>query len=457
MKTLYLDCFAGISGDMMAGALIDLGLDPARLETELRKLPVGGYQLQVSRVMKNGLQAVRFEVFLAGQEHLHLADSEYQEEPPPGAGHQPAGHQHDALDHASHSHDIPPRPLQEILALIEAGGLSARAKNTALAIFRRLGQAEARVHGVPFEAVHLHEVGGIDAIVDVCSTAIGLDLLGIDQVIASPLHLGSGFVRSAHGLMPVPAPATAELLRGVPVYTTRAPGELVTPTGAAIVTGVAGHFGPLPSLQLQAVGYGAGKCEREFPNVLRAFLGEPFDSSRQPRDPYPQQHGAPTGPAGYHESPAVVLEANLDDMPPQLYEALLERLLAAGALDVTLCPVQMKKSRPGIHLQVLSSPDLVDALLEVIFLESTTLGVRTYPVTKRMLQRELLTVETPLGPVRFKVARLGERVVNAWPEYEDCRSLARQLGLPVKEVYFQVLRSFPSQPAPQHRISDIHP
>jgi uncharacterized protein (TIGR00299 family) protein len=434
MKIAYFDCFAGISGDMLLGVLLDLGLELAALERELRKLPLAGYRLEAARVDKGGIQATKFNVILTGSQGDHLADSGFQEVAQPAAG----------IDHPHQRHypDQPQRPLAEILSLIENSSLSVKVKATATAIFTRLGQAEAQVHGVSLEQVHFHEVGGVDAIVDIVGAAIALEELGVERVYASPLHLGSGFVRAVHGLLPVPAPATAHLIAGVPVYSSEIKGELVTPTGAAIITTIAHSFGLLPPLVVEASGYGAGSRDREFPNVLRGYLGHtafgtdlPAPSGRQVRDPFPEQHHTPEVSAGYHEGPATVIEANIDDMNPQLFEYLLERLLEAGALDVSLIPVQMKKSRPGTILHVLAHPASVDELLAIIFTESTTIGARTYEVTKRMLPRETQTVETALGPVRVKVARLGSRVVNVAPEYEDCRELARRHNLPLKEVY----------------------
>ncbi len=454
MKIAYFDCFAGISGDMTVGALLDLGLDPAILEQELQKLPLDGYRLEVVTVNKLGIQATQFRVILTGPEGEHLADSEFQElepraAPPNPEMDEPVHHHHHHLSDetdAHHSH----RPLAEILAIIDHSTLSPPVKSTAGAIFTRLGQAEAKVHGIPLEAVHFHEVGSVDAIVDIVSVAIGLEQLGLERIYASPLHLGSGFVRCAHGLYPVPAPATANLTAGVPVYTTGAKGELVTPTGAAIITTVADQFGPMPVMTTHATGYGAGSRDREFPNVLRIHLGEETTGQtatapdhRRDRDPFPEQHDAPQSPAGYHEGPAVIIETTIDDMNPQLFENLVDRLLAADALDVTLIPVQMKKSRPGTILHVLAHPSSVDQLLSIIFTESTSLGVRTYDVTKHMLRREIQTVETPFGPVRVKIARLKDRTVNISPEYEDCRQLAQQHQVPVKEVYNAACRILP--------------
>lgn len=265
MKIAYFDCFAGISGDMVLGAMLDLGLDPAVLEYELCKLPLEGYRLQVSRVEKCGIQATYFQVILTDPTGEHLADAEFQEMEQPAETHH---------HHHHHHHSHPHRSLTEIIRLIQDSHLSAAVKSTACQIFTRLGQAEARVHGVSLEQVHFHEVGGIDAIVDIVGAAIGLEQLGLERIYASPLHLGSGFVRCAHGLFPVPAPATANLIAGVPVYSSAVKGELVTPTGAAIITSLAHQFGPLPAMVIQATGYGAGSRDREIPNALRVYLGQ---------------------------------------------------------------------------------------------------------------------------------------------------------------------------------------
>ncbi len=457
MKILYLDCFAGISGDMTLGALVDLGLSIQDLERELAKLHLAGYRLEVSRVDKRGVQATQLKVILLDDGNEHLADIEYDEdhkheqeyEPEPGhAHHSPISHTPAQLPADSSVHHTPHRSLREIIAIIEGSGLSDDVKMLARRIFRRLGEAEAAVHGISVDDVYFHEVGGVDAIVDIVGTAIGVHALGVRHVVASPLHLGTGTIHMAHGLYPIPAPATAQLVQGFPVYTTEAKGELVTPTGAAIVTTLAQEFGPIPLMKVARVGYGAGMRDREFPNVLRAFLGEtpeaPIASSpsvavRSSREPNPQQHDAPTTEGGYHEGKAIAIEATIDDMNPQLYEELVEHLLAAGALDVVLLPVQMKKQRPGVLVQVLAASEGVGSLLPILFTESTTLGVRTYEVSRYMLQREVHTVQTRYGTVRVKVARLGDGVVNFAPEYEDCRDLAHQQHVPVKLVYSAAL------------------
>lgn len=427
---------------MFLGALIDAGLDAGALVAELSRLPLEGYRLEVERVNKAGVGAIQFKVLLSDKHSQieRLADSEYSEVAAPNeeSGNEPGGHPHIHLQQRN-------RRLADILAIISGSDLSAVLKERAGAIFTRLAEAEASVHGVAVDQVHFHEVGATDAIIDIVGAAAGIELLGIGEIYASPLHLGSGFVRSQHGLLPVPAPVTAYLLSGLPVYTSSVTGELVTPTGAAILSTLARGFGPMPPMTVQAVGYGAGRRERAFPNALRVFLGETYQSrraraakmpteARAQRDPFPVQHNALPGPAGYHDGEAVVIEANIDDMNPQLFEHLAERLLEAGALDVLWVPAQMKKGRPGALLQVLSHPDSVADLLAVIFTESTSIGARTYPVTKHMLQRETVLVETPYGPLPVKVARLGEDIVNLSPEYEDCRRAAMEQGVPLKEI-----------------------
>jgi pyridinium-3,5-bisthiocarboxylic acid mononucleotide nickel chelatase len=441
MKTLYLDCFAGMSGDMFLGALIDVGLDPQVLIAELDKLPVEGYQIQVARVDKQGLQAVQFGVLLSEAAGERLADSVYVETDQPGAQAEHDSQPDSTSEEGGENQHTHTTSLPQILAIIQGSALSERVKTLASHIFTRLAEAEGDVHGLPKEQVHFHEVGGVDAIVDIVGAAIGIEQLGIEAIYAAPVPLGSGFIHSQHGTYPVPAPATAYLLRGAPVYTNQVRGELITPTGAAILTSIVHGFGAMPEMLVQAVGYGAGTRNRQYPNVLRAFLGESEwftqraqATARAPRAPYPKQHEAPVGETGYHESAAMVIEANIDDMNPQLFENLMEKLLAAGALDVLTIPVQMKKSRPGILLHVLASPASVDDLLEIIYTESTSIGARTYPVTKRMLQRETRVVETPFGLLPVKIAWLGEKVVNVAPEYEDSREAARRSGVALKDV-----------------------
>jgi len=379
MKIAYFDCFAGASGDMILGALIDAGVDVRKLQEGLGRLHVRDYELRVTRVQKGAIGATDVEVVLDGE--------------------------------------VSERKLADIEAVITASDLPQEIKETSVTIFRRLVTVEAKIHGADYEDVHLHEAGGTDAIVDVVGSLLGLSLLGVEQVYASKVPLGHGYVRCAHGLLPLPAPATMELLKGVPVAQVDVEGELVTPTGAAILTGIVQEFGPFPEMTVESIGYGAGKSEFVFPNVLRVLVGTT-----------PQR-------LGESRERVVLLETNLDDMNPELYDHIMQALFAAGALDVYLQPIQAKKNRPGVVLSVLCHPQAAHELSSIIFAETTTLGIRQQAMERLCLHRETIKVETPFGQVRIKVAKLGERTMNLAPEYEDCRRLAIETKRPLKEVY----------------------
>jgi uncharacterized protein (TIGR00299 family) protein len=379
MRLAYFDCFAGVSGDMILGALIDAGLDLKEFQKALQGLRLSGYELQVEKVHKGVIQATDVRVRV--------------------------------------SDDNTSRTLADIEAVITESELPEKVRRRSISIFQRLVSAEASVHGASPQEAHLHEVGATDAIVDVVGGLLALDLLGVDQVYASQLPLGHGFVTCAHGLLPLPAPATLELLKGVPVVQLDVEGELVTPTGAAIITGLAEEFGPLPHVVVQNIGYGAGKSQFPFPNLLRVLLGT-----------LDQQ------PSGTMET-AVLLETNLDDMNPELYEHVMQALFDAGALDVFLQTFQGKKNRPGVLLSVLCQPRTEQRLSSIIFSETTTLGIRRLRLERLCLDRETVHVDTPYGQVRIKVARLGHGIVNLAPEYDDCRRLALETGQPLKEVY----------------------
>ncbi len=392
MKIAYLDCYSGVAGDMLLGALIDAGLDVDFLRAEIAKLELAGVELTAERCVRCGITGVDFKIDVA-HDHAHLH-------------------------------------LSTIEKIIDDSGLSDAVKQRAKAIFRRLGEAEAGVHGVPIEKVHFHEVGAIDAIVDIVGAAVALDALGIEKVVCSPLNLGSGTVKAAHGVLPVPAPATAALVQGLPTYSDGPAMELTTPTGAAVVDTVAESFGTMPAMTIQAIGYGAG--DRDFPgraNMLRVVIGESNESTE-------------ATPAWASE--VWVIEANLDDMSPEIAGYARERLLDAGALDVTLTPVFMKKDRPGYTLSVISKPEDRDRLTDLLFAETTTLGVRSYAAQRRVLARELVTVETEYGAVRIKIGRIkvgleqggGKqgRILNAAPEFEDAARIAREKNVPLKEV-----------------------
>jgi hypothetical protein len=391
MKLAYFDCFSGISGDMVLGALVDAGADPARLEAELRKLPVTGWSFAPQKVKRGAVSAT----------YMNVATSET--------------HQH--------------RTLCSILNMVEQAGLAPRAAERAARVFRRLGEAEAKVHNTAVEDVHFHEVGALDSIVDVVGACIGFDLLGIEQFACSPLNVGAGFAETAHGRLPVPAPATAEMLRGVSTFSSGIEKELTTPTGAAIVSALTTQFGPLPAMTTQAIGYGAGSWELPGqPNVLRIFIGEAAARAAVPG-----------------EEVVTVIETNLDDMNPQIYGYFVEQALAAGALDVFSTPVQMKKNRPGMLLTILCQSAAASRMMELLFRETTTIGVRTYDARRHTLERERVAVDTPLGLIHMKLARLDGRLLNVAPEYEDCRRIAAERGLPLKQVLAEAVLYFEKQ------------
>jgi uncharacterized protein (TIGR00299 family) protein len=384
MKTIryaYFDCFSGISGDMVLGALVDAGGDLRVIESDLRNLGLEDWSISATKVKRG-------EIFAT---HVKVETSE--------------GHHH--------------RGLSIILQRIANAKLAPRAAARATKIFTRLAEAEAKVHQQPIEQVHFHEVGAVDSIVDIVGAAIGFELLGIDEFACSAFDVGAGQVKTAHGLLPVPAPATAELLKGSPMFTSGIAKELVTPTGAAIATTLATRYAEIPEMTLKAIGYGAGSADlKEKANVLRLLIGDT----------------AVTEPAEYWDAPVTVIETSIDDMSPQIYGYFAERALEAGALDVFSSPVQMKKNRPGQLLTILSEPHNVSRLIDLVFRETTTIGVRTHDVRRKTLARESVTVETPFGEVRMKISRMHGSVLNATPEYEDCRRIAAQKNIPLKQV-----------------------
>jgi uncharacterized protein (TIGR00299 family) protein len=395
MRVAYFDCPSGAAGDMVMGALVDAGVPFEALRAELGKLGLPGFTLERREVMKGVFRATKVDVHVHDHDHAH-GD---------------AGHAH-GEPHGRHEH--PKRNLGSILALITASGLEATVKAKAARIFTRLAEAEARVHGTTVDQVHFHEVGAVDAIVDVTGACIGLHLLGVDTVHCSALPVGGGFVTGAHGRIPIPGPGTAELLKGFPVVDTGVKRELVTPTGAAILTTLATSAGTMPAMTVEAVGYGAGDMDLEAPNVLRVFVGRAADS-------------------GGRET-IMQVETTVDDMQPQLWEAVMERLFEAGALDVYLTPVMMKKSRPGTVLTALCTPDKVTELSRVLFEESPTIGVRWTAYQRERLAREMVTLTTAYGAITYKVSRLEGRVVTATPEFDEVRRIARAKGVPVREV-----------------------
>ena len=423
MKTLYFDCFSGISGDMTIGALLDLGLDLEYLKAELKKLPVEGYELKASRVVRSNLSAMKFDVLMNGvhvdahhhMEHHHEHDHDDHDHHEHHHGHDHHDHDH---DHHSHNHPHFHRKASEILAMIRDSGLNANTKRIASEIFTKLAISEGKVHHIPPEEVEFHEVGAVDSIVDTVGSAIGFDALGVERFICSAINIGSGFIHCQHGVFPVPAPATADLLRHATIYQKHAKVELVTPTGAAILAAVVDRFEGLRGFAIDRIGYGAGtKQFADFPNCLRLMLGEERTEAEQPSS-----------------GKVVVIEANIDDMTPQNFGYVTEKLLAAGALDVITLPLQMKKGRPGHLLQVLAPSESLEALSFIIFHETTTIGIRTHRVDRTTLDREFVEVETEFGKVNIKVSRLDGEVVNFAPEYEDCARIARQKNIALKRV-----------------------
>ena len=322
--------------------------------------------------------------------------------------------------------------------MIDAAGLAPRAAERAKKIFRRLGEAEAHVHQVPIEKVHFHEVGAVDSIIDIVGAAIGFELLGIDEFACSSFDVGGGQVKTAHGILPVPAPATAELLRGAPTHSSGIQRELVTPTGAAIATTLSTRYAEIPPMTLRAIGYGAGTADlAEKPNVLRLLVGDRAEDE-----------------AGeYWGAPVTVIETNLDDMSPQIYGYFVERALAAGALDVFSTPAQMKKNRPGLLVTLLSETENVARLIDLVFRETTTIGVRTYEVRRKTLEREFVAVATPFGEVRMKLSRMNGTILNATPEYEDCQRIAAASGMPLKQVIAAASFEFEKQKRTQKLLT----
>ncbi len=399
MRTAYFDCFSGAGGDMILGAVLDAGLDVEALLGVLRKLPIDDFSLEVRSVDKAGIGGSLVTV-VCGDSHRHVH-----------------------------------RRLSDLETIVTNGGLAPIVRERCLRIFRRLAEAEARVHRTGVDAVHFHEVGALDTIVDVVGAVAGLQLLGVERLYCSPLNVGGGTVRCAHGELPVPAPATAELIRGIPVYSSGERAELLTPTGAAILTSLAEGFGPLPPMVIERIGYGAGRRDLSVPNLLRLLVGE----------------GEP-GTAELDLDSVAVVEANIDDMNPQIFDYVLEKLFRAGALDVTLTPVQMKKNRPGTLIAAVCPLHRREECMHVLLRETTTIGVRWSLSHRMKARREKLEVRTPYGMVRCKVASGPGGVLNVAPEYEDCAGLARETGIPLKRILEEArqLAAVELTP-PQHR------
>src|SRR4051794_40240337 len=465
MRIAYLDCFSGISGDMFLGALVDAGVSPELLKQTVAALNLAA-ELEITKVERSGISATKVDVIIDGKKDEPRVEHDHVEHKH-GHTHEHAhervlGHEHraeresevgllkhnfpriaplpenmrrakEAQEHAhghSHGHEGHGRHLKDIKQLIAKAKLSAKAKKTATQIFEALGAAEAKIHNVGLEEVHFHEVGAVDAIVDIVCAAVGAEALGVDEWVCSPLNTGSGTVECQHGTFPVPAPATVELLAGALVYSSGLEAELVTPTGAAIVKVLASRFERMPSLKVEKTGYGAGSRDfHKHPNVLRIVIGE----SAAKKDN--------TAAAGSGDEISV-LEANLDDLNPQLFSYVMDRALELGALDVFATPIQMKKNRPGMLLSILAKPADSEKLTKLLFSETTTLGVRMHEEKRATLARRMVEVATPWGNVRMKVANLNGTVANYAPEYEDCRRIASEGGIPLKRVMQEAMSAY---------------
>ncbi len=380
MRIAYFDCFSGASGDMILGALMDAGLSVERLRDELAKLRLSHYELRVEKTIKKGL---------GGSRALVVVD-----------------------DHHHHHH----RNLHHIEEIIATSGLDDTVKQQSLKIFRRLAEAEAKVHQTTVDLIHFHEVGAMDSIIDVVGGVAGLALLGIERVYCSPFHVGTGTVECAHGILPIPAPATAELLKGKPFYSTGVAGELLTPTGAAILTTISSGFGPSPAMTMEQIGYGAGTADPDIPNLLRIIIGEARDD------------------LGYGKEQVAVLETNIDDMNPQMYDYLIGGMLDMGALDVFLSPAQMKKNRPGTLVTVICQPYLLERFADFLLRETTSIGLRWRLDNRITARRTIREVQTQYGPIKCKVAGTNHGIINISPEYEDCKRVALGKKIPLKEV-----------------------
>ncbi|HOF33988.1 MAG TPA: nickel pincer cofactor biosynthesis protein LarC [Spirochaetota bacterium] len=382
-KVLYFDCFAGISGDMTVGALIDLGADEKELLQSLDSLHLHGYRIEIKKALKNGISGTDFNVIIE-EDHSHH----------------------------SHHHHHHSRNLSDISNIINSSPLDSSVKELSLKIFHEIAAAESKIHAKSIDEIHFHEVGAIDSIVDIVASAVCLNMIKPDKIISSPLNLGEGTVECDHGVFPVPAPATAEILKRIPVYSSGIKKEMTTPTGAAIIKCIAEEFSSFPAMKIDSTGYGLGKRNLEVPNVLRAVIGEMDYSEKK-----------------------VMIETNIDDMSGELFSCILPKLLDAGALDVFITPVIMKKSRPGHVLSVLCESGKVDVLEEIIFTETTTFGTRRYEVERSELERSISKVKTSYGEISVKKGYMNGKCLKFSPEYEECAQAAQRHGVPVREVY----------------------
>jgi len=431
MRIAYLDCFSGMSGDMFLGALVDAGVPMRLLEQTVAAMNIEA-RIEVTRVMRSGISAAKVDVYAHGEkevpreqylaQHAHPHEHEHKHE----HGHT-QGHEHSHVPSHGDAHTGPHgRGLKEIRKIINQAQIADSAKQTALAMFEALGMAEAKIHSVDIEKIHFHEVGAVDAMVDIVCSAVAAEALGVDEIVCSPLNVGGGTVKCAHGVLPIPVPATVELLKNAPVYSSGIQAELVTPTGAAIVKVLAKRFGSFPEMKIENTGYGAGGRDLPgYPNVVRVTVGQKLSEAAQTS-----------------QETISVLEANLDDLNPQVFGYVMDRLFEQGALDCFGVPAQMKKNRPGTLLTVLCKPNDADKLTQILFAETTTLGVRHREEKRARLARNWVSVSTQWGEVRMKIANLNGTVTNYAPEYEDCRRIAVEQKVPLKLVMNEAIQNY---------------
>ena len=383
MKILYFDCFSGVSGNMILGAMVDAGIDIKALKKELKKLDLHSYSLKVSKVKRKGIKGTKVDVIVDKKKHLH------------------------------HTH------YKDIKRLIERSKLSKKIKEDSLAIFKNIAEAEAKIHRTSVDNVHFHEVGAVDSIVDVVGTSICISLLNSDITLSSPINTGKGMVKTEHGLLPVPAPATTEMLKGFPSYSSDIEFELATPTGVGIITAMAKASNTIPVMKTNVIGYGAGSKDfSDSPNLLRIMIGEGYSPSEQ--------------------DSITVIESNIDDMNPQFYDHIMNRIFDAGALDVFLTPIIMKKNRPAVKITLLSDNDNVNKLADILLKETTSFGLRMYKTERIKLEKEIKTVKTEYGSTKVKIGKKNGKIINIAPEYEDCKRIANERGISIREVYEKV-------------------
>ena len=415
MKILYYDCFSGISGDMNLGALLDLGIDEKYLIEELSKLNLSGYEIKVSNGSRKGIEGTKVDVML--QEHCH--EDEHHHDHSHDGNEGKHIHEHKSNNHSHHDQ----RNLEDIQKIIEGSELSLKVKQLSMKIFMKVAQAEAKVHGKPLYEIHFHEVGAVDSIVDIVGAAICLIYLNVDKVMSSSIELGGGFVKCAHGLIPVPAPATVEILKGIPVKLGAVPFETTTPTGAAILAATVDEFKDNNKFIVNKVGYGIGNRDTEIPNVLRIMLVEEDNLSNTSKVEDKEEV--------FQE----IVECNIDDMNPELYECIIDKLFTCGALDVYLTPIIMKKGRPGVKLSVLCNEYKIETIKEALFKETTTFGVRNFKVQKTMLHREFIKVNTSYGEITVKEAYYKGEKIKSKLEYEECKKIAADIGISARTIY----------------------